>query len=320
MQQNNPTAPPGDSMIWESINAQRQFFQYHVPVAKLLGITDAIFVCYLIWRQFSPEDQIELKAEDIEAGTGLSYEMQKGVRKRLKAAGILEERTLRLQHKTFYRIDTAKLDAMLEKVFPRPERGKASLGAEGKPISTNDNNFGNNKDTPPGGAGAGKPSGPKDGLKEKPEHQKLIDDWHECFEAQFGTRYVMLGGADGKAAKNLLSATKLPAADIIRVATAAWGKRGKEFWACENKSRTIRDLAANWNRILAELDRPGAGEIAGKKVIDRVTSKPPEGLKPESSRPTPGYDEKQNSIGLAEWERLYPLTDYYDERTNQPLE
>lgn len=305
-------------MIWESINAQRSFFHYHVPVAQLLGITDAIFVCFLIWKQFTPEDQVELKAEDITAGTGLTYEMQRSVRKRLKEKGLLLERTIRLQHKTFFSIDTAKLDALLEMALPTPEMGKPQAGASGKTISSNEKNFSKNKTLPPDG---GLPS--KAGKKapgEKTEHQTLIDDWHECFEAAFGTRYVILGGADGKAAKQLLSATKLSAGEIIKVATAAWGKRGKEFWACENKSRTIRDLAANWNRILAELDRAAPGQIAAGNVIERVGRKAPEGLLPESQRPTPGYDEQNHKIEMAEYERRFPLKNYYDEATLKPLD
>jgi hypothetical protein len=306
------------SMIWESIHAQRAFFHYHVPVARLLGITDAIFVCFLIWRQYTPEDQVELKAEDIESGTGLTYEMQKSVRKRLKEKGLLLERSIRLQHKTFFSIDVAKLDALLEMATPRPEQGNPSVGAAGNPHSSNDKNFGKNKTPPPEAGLARKGEGKAPG--EKSEHQALIDDWHECFEAAFGTRYVILGGADGKAAKQLLSATKLKAGEIIKVATAAWGKRGKEFWACENKSRTIRDLAANWNRILAELDRPAPGQIAAGDVISRVAKQAPEGLLPESQRPTPGYDEQHNKISMDEYERRFPLKNYYDEATLKPLD
>lgn len=154
----------------------------------------------------------------------------------------------------------------------------------------------------------------------KSEHQKLIDDWHECFEAAFGTRYVILGGADGKAAKQLLSATKLSSSEIIKVATAAWSKSDRQaHWTCVEKSRTIRELAANWNRILAELDRPAPGQIAAGKVIDRVGKQAPEGLIPESQRPTPGYDEQQNKIPMDEYERRFPIENYYDEATLQPL-
>jgi hypothetical protein len=158
-----------------------------------------------------------------------------------------------------------------------------------------------------------------DAAKPKSEHQELIDGWTECFEAQFGTRYVVLGGADGKAAKGLLSATKLPASKIIEVACAAWAKRGKGFWACENKTTTIRDLYANWNRIVQELNLPAVGDIPGKPLMDRITKAPPEGLKPEYQRPRPGYDESGQEIGLEEWDRRYPITDYYDAVTLEPL-
>lgn len=313
----SPAPLISDQMIWETIHGQRQFYQYHVPVAKLFGITDAVFICFLIWKQYRADDPVELLVDDIEAGTALSYDMQKGIRKRLKAAGILEERTLRLQHKTFYKIDVAKLDEMLKAI---PDSAPAIAPSGANPISSNKNNSCNNREPLPATRTGRKSSGEKDQApKEKGQHQQFIDDWCECYEAQFGTRYVVLGGADGKAAKGLLSGTKLPASDLIKVATAAWARSGKAFWACENKSRTIRDFAANWNRILGELDRPMPGQIQAAPVIDRITAKPPEGLKPFSAQPPPGYDEQMNKISHAEWLERFPISNYYDDLTFKPL-
>ena len=306
-------------MIWDQIHAaQRRFFHYHVPVAERFGITDAIFICFLVWKQWRPDDMVELLVEDIEKGTALSYDQQKGIRKRLKAAGILEEKTMRLQHKTFYRIDVEKLDAMLME-NPRPGSDQPAAPSGANPSSSNDKNSCKNEDSLPDKRAGRVSSGKKRSGKSEPsQHQEFIDGWCECFEAQFGTRYVVLGGADGKAAKLLLSGTKLNATELLKVATAAWAKRGKEFWTCENKTRTIRDFAANWNRIVAELDRSAPGQITGGKIA-AITKQPPEGLKPESERPTPGKDEKHNEIGLEEWNRRYPLKDYYDIVTLEPL-
>lgn len=150
-------------------------------------------------------------------------------------------------------------------------------------------------------------------------HNQFIDEWCECYKAQFGTNYVVMGGADGKATRQLLTGAKLPASDLIKVALAAWAKHGKEFWTCENKSRTIRDFAANWNRILAELERPAPGQISAAPVIERITKQPPAGLKPFSKQPPPGFDEKMEKITMDEWKKLYPLTSYYDDRTLEPL-
>ena len=171
----------------------------------------------------------------------------------------------------------------------------------------------------PSGNASREPKGtPADGGQ---GHQAFIDLWHEAYEAQFGRRYVMHGGADGKAAKDLLAKTRLGPGELMRIATAAWGRRGnpRDFWACENKTDTIRDFAATYNRIVAELDKVPHGGLGGESIVKKAGRTPPPGLKPLSQRPPPGMDEDANEITSDEYQRRFPLSLYYDEQTFKPL-
>lgn len=81
------------------------------------------------------------------------------------------------------------------------------------------------------------------------DHARLIEVWHDSFEAQFGTRYAMNGGRDGKAVKTLLRAGTVE--EVMKVATAAWALKG--FLA--QRASTMHGLADAWNEINAELKR-----------------------------------------------------------------
>jgi len=50
----------------------------------------------------------------------------------------------------------------------------------------------------------------------------------------------------------------------------------------------------------------------------RKAKSPPPGLLPVSDQPTPGYDKAGNEISMAEWDRLYPLWNYYEVDTLEP--
>jgi hypothetical protein len=50
----------------------------------------------------------------------------------------------------------------------------------------------------------------------------------------------------------------------------------------------------------------------------RKRSMPPPGLKPWSTIPPPGFDKDGKEIPLAEWEKKFPLSDFYDDQTLEP--
>lgn len=190
--------------------------------------------------------------------------------------------------------------------------------------------------TAPGGANAGpqnahKPSGTVSepsgtspaGADALGEHKSFIEGWHDEFPKFFGMAYVMHGGADGKAAKELLARSKLSASYLLAYAKAAWAKTGKQFWACENKSRSIREFASNFNKIASELHQRSANDIpqsAAPNLPRPAGKQPPAGLKPFSQRPPAKYDEDMKPITIEEWRERYPLRLYYDDRTLEPME
>lgn len=165
-----------NKMIWESIHAQKDFYRYHVPVARIVGINEAILIGYIIWRQFGPKDEVELTNVEIETGTALSIDQIRGVRKTLKELGILSERLQRLQHKTFYILNTEKLDELLlksgsdknsspEREIPVPEYGKVAHRSTENPISSNSTELSTEQEVP---ASNGKfPEPPKGDMKPK---------------------------------------------------------------------------------------------------------------------------------------------------------
>lgn len=323
-------------MIFRTFKAQKQFFMVYIPFADKFGAGESLFLSYLLWRQHNETTWVELLRDEIMRATGLSHESQLTVRKRLKKAGVLEEKNDRPKRKVYYRPIHDKLEEICAQEpdavnhgepsnEPTPEttatEGSIPANAPGKTACTNRSNLSTSK-TLPGDAVASPDGAKKKGIQPlSQEHKTFIEDWHECYLIQFGVNYVMSGGADGKAVKELLARSKLPASDLIAIATLAWRKKGKDFWACVNKSRTIREFASSFNKIVSELQTRQAGDLSTNAVqlLKRVSKVAPEGMKPFSQQPPPGYDDEMNPISQSEWEKRFPLTLYYDDSTLEPL-
>jgi len=148
----------------------------------------------------------------------------------------------------------------------------------------------------------------------KAEHSAFMALWHEAFQIQFGRPYVFQGGVDGKPLKTVLAASKMQAKDLMSIATKAWSKSGRGYFYCE-AAVTIKYFCEHINQILSELEKRKPGDLPAPRI---KAKSPPPGLLPVSDQPTPGYDKDGNEISMAEWERLYPLWDYYEVDTLEP--
>jgi hypothetical protein len=94
---------------------------YYPGLAKRWGPGSAAFfsqIFYWTGKQSDKSGWIYKTQEEIEDETGLGDEEQRTARKRLKIAGILEEREARLEHRIYYRINLDGLNAIF------PETGK----------------------------------------------------------------------------------------------------------------------------------------------------------------------------------------------------
>lgn len=101
---------------------------------------------------------------------------------------------------------------------------------------------------------------PAEPASPKAEHptQVFIRLWHEAFEQTFGDAYVMTGGKDGVAAKQLLRSTELSPEDLMEVARAAWASKGdrRRCFHCSS-AMTIAGFRSAFVSIREELQSAG---------------------------------------------------------------
>lgn len=144
----------------------------------------------------------------------------------------------------------------------------------------------------------------------KKRHTDFIDLWTKSYEAKFKRAYVFNGGRDGRAVKDVLSATKMSASVLADLAWRAWHSKGREFWNCE-RAITIAYFASHLNEIVSELGfaiqppTSGAGEDDHEARYGFQR-----GSVPLSKRPPPFEDEAGADIGQSEYEKRFPLNLY----------
>ena len=139
------------------------------------------------------------------------------------------------------------------------------------------------------------------GGDQKASVQDLVDLWSEAFQIQFGRLYKF-NPSDFRAAKQLLK-TGQTAGAIMRVATAAWARKGPRFFNCQ-QALTIQKLDRFWNEILRELD--AIPEIHTPKP--KPSGKPSHYLQPLPGDPDP--DDPTKKLTLADIKARFPIENY----------
>jgi len=303
-----------NDMIYDNVKAAGDTFPVYKTLARKIGLEESIFLCRLIWWQKSPDEWISKDRKQLEYETSLSRKQQERARKSLRASGLLEEKEDRLAHKKFFRPIESAINALY---FPDlPEGPKGAAGNAPFSPSTNDNHLkGITKDSAAvAAAPLGEASSGDSEQARKAEHTAFMALWYEAFQIQFDRAYVGQGALDGKPLKTVLAASKMQAKDLMSIATKAWAKRGRDFFHCE-AAVTIKYFCEHINQILSELEKRKPGDLPAPRI---KAKSPPPGLLPVSDQPTPGYDKGGNEISMAEWERLYPLWNYYEVDTLEP--
>lgn len=150
-------------------------------------------------------------------------------------------------------------------------------------------------------------------IERKKRHTQFMEIWQKSYKAKFGRDYVFNGPRDGKALKELLSATKMSAEALADLAWRAWKCKGRQYFNCE-KSVTIHYFASHLNEVMSELGVEG--DAPRDTVEDNHETKygVPRGSLPLSQRPVPGEDENGVKIGMDEWEKRFPITLYDQDR------
>jgi hypothetical protein len=103
---------------------------YRPKLAKLFGgVTVEIFFEQIFYWQdkADPEFGVYKTQEDLEEETGLSRREQETARKKLRNLGILIETHKRLEHKIYYKIDTAALDRFLQQSFANAQNVQSRM-------------------------------------------------------------------------------------------------------------------------------------------------------------------------------------------------
>jgi hypothetical protein len=159
------------------------------------------------------------------------------------------------------------------------------------------------------------------GSDTKAEEQEFFDQWAQSYEMQFGRKYLFVNAAkDRTKLRKLLTVTKATAGELMKTATKAWarGVSDRAAFNCRN-AVSISAFADRFEEITHELTARSPNDLPGARPKPNVSKAPPPGLKPEHERPTPGFDEDHKEIGMDEWERRYPLENYYNPKTMEPL-
>lgn len=165
---------------------------YYPKLANIIGSVKAtVFLCQLFYwkgKGSDPDGWIYKTAGEWQEETGLSYDEQRGARKTLTQAGLLEEKYKRIDHQMMYRIKAEELNKMWERHFPileNPNSGNSEtpVGEPGEPEVVNKNAENTSETTTEiktPGADAPKernsPKPPKEKKEKSPRERNLVFD------------------------------------------------------------------------------------------------------------------------------------------------
>jgi hypothetical protein len=95
---------------------------YYPGLRRITGSTNAtIFICQLVYwtgKESSGDGWIYKTSDEIEEETGLSYKEQTTAREKLIAAGLLEERYARLEHRIHFKVNLDALNSLWDSTTP----------------------------------------------------------------------------------------------------------------------------------------------------------------------------------------------------------
>lgn len=111
---------------------------YRPAIAAKFGVNAALFLHQLrYWavRGADPNGWIFKTAAEWQTETGLTYKRQRLVRKKLKAAGVIQEHYQRLSHRMLFRIDIAVFDSIFQTTQEEGQFPTLPLGSSGNDLS-----------------------------------------------------------------------------------------------------------------------------------------------------------------------------------------
>ena len=88
-----------------------RWIQYSPDLARVFTPTGSILLCWLIWKTRDCDDAVEATREQIMSETGMSERNVETAIERLKDGGVLVVTMKRLEHRTFYTVDSDALEA-----------------------------------------------------------------------------------------------------------------------------------------------------------------------------------------------------------------
>lgn len=107
--------------VSEAIHGLGRPVAYYPSLARIIGVRECIFICqfiYWIGKEKDRDGWIYKSRDEILEETGLTHESQFTARKNLRKIGLLEERTRRVEHKMYFRVNLNALDAVWQSRFP----------------------------------------------------------------------------------------------------------------------------------------------------------------------------------------------------------
>jgi hypothetical protein len=117
---------------------------YYPGLRRITGSTTAtVFVCQLLYwtgKEKDGDGWIYKVSDEIENETGLSYDEQKTAREKLLAAGLIEEKYARLEHRMYFKVNLETLNELWGNgESDIRETGNTALGKAESPDSLNRN-------------------------------------------------------------------------------------------------------------------------------------------------------------------------------------
>lgn len=115
--------------LTDALSLQCENFWGNPILANEIGLVESLIICRLIWKQDKWGDWVEHTQQDFERAIGVSPCMQRRAVGVLKAMKILEMKQIRLQHRTFYRINKEALNILEDNILERLQEAKNRGGS-----------------------------------------------------------------------------------------------------------------------------------------------------------------------------------------------
>lgn len=126
---------------YQAIKALGRWLAFPIQLARSIGMEEAIFLLNFMFVSSDEEEWVERTSAQLEEETTLTYKQQTRVRDRLINLGLLEVRSNRVKHETFYRVIEERYDALVAILRRKREFDELTFGSNSTLPKVNSTNL-----------------------------------------------------------------------------------------------------------------------------------------------------------------------------------